>query len=69
MDLFLFYIPLKGKERPAKTKLMPAKLCFVFACTGIKAFGGLVIFRAIAGNINSYSKHIYYILGWVDFGY
>ena len=26
MDLFLFCIPFKGKERPAKTKLMPAKL-------------------------------------------
>ena len=27
--------------------------------TVIKAFGGLVIFRAIAGNINSYSREIY----------
>ena len=26
MDLFLFYIPFKGDERPAKTKLLPAKL-------------------------------------------
>ena len=26
MDSFLFYIPFKGKERPAKTKLFPAKL-------------------------------------------
>ena len=26
MDLFLFYIPFKGEERSAKTKLMPGKL-------------------------------------------
>ena len=26
MDLFLFFIPFKGEERPAKTKLTPAKL-------------------------------------------
>ena len=26
MDSFLFYIPFKGKERPAKTKFIPAKL-------------------------------------------
>ena len=32
MDLLLFYIPFKGKERPAKTKLMPAILCAVLAC-------------------------------------
>ena len=27
--------------------------------TVIKAFGGLVIFRAVAGNITSYSREIY----------
>ena len=32
MVLFLFYIPFKGKERSAKTKLMPAKLSAVLAC-------------------------------------
>ena len=26
VDSFLFYIPFKGKEIPAKTKLFPAKL-------------------------------------------
>ena len=32
MDLIQFYIPFKGKKRPAKTKLMLAKLCAVLAC-------------------------------------
>ena len=32
MDLFLFYIPFKGKERLAKTKLMLAKLGAVLSC-------------------------------------
>ena len=32
VDLSLFYIPFKGKERRAKTKLLPAKLRAVLAC-------------------------------------
>ena len=31
----------------------------LFSCTVINAFGGLIIFRAIAGNITSYSREIY----------
>ena len=31
MDLFLFYIPFKGKERPVNSKMMPTKLCAVLA--------------------------------------
>ena len=33
IDLVLFYISFKGKERPAKTKLLLAKLPAVLACT------------------------------------
>ena len=32
------------------------------SCSVIKAFGGLVIFRAIAGSITSYSREIYALL-------
>ena len=32
MDSSLFYIPFKDKERPAKTKLFPAKLRAVLTC-------------------------------------
>ena len=34
-------------------------LVAVLHCTVINAFGGLVILRAIAGNITSYSREIY----------
>ena len=34
MDSFLFYIPFKDKERPAKTKLFPAKLSAVLVTFG-----------------------------------
>ena len=34
MDLFFSHFPSKGKERPAKTKLMPAKLSAVLATFG-----------------------------------
>ena len=34
MDSFLFYIPFKGKERPAKTKLFLAKLRAVLVTFG-----------------------------------
>ena len=34
MDSFLFYIPVKGKERPEKTKLFPAKLRAVLVTSG-----------------------------------
>ena len=34
MDLFLFYIPFKGKERAEQTKLFPAKLRTVLATLG-----------------------------------
>ena len=33
MDLFLFYIPFIGKERPANKKLVSAKLRAVLACS------------------------------------
>ena len=34
MDVFLFYISFKGKERPAKTNLFPAKLRAVLVTFG-----------------------------------
>ena len=34
LDSFLVYIPFKDKERPAKTKLFPAKLCAVLVTFG-----------------------------------
>ena len=34
MDSFLFYILFKGKERPPKTKLFPAKLRAVLVTFG-----------------------------------
>ena len=34
-------------------------ICNFIACTVINAFVGLVILRAIAGNITSYSREIY----------
>ena len=50
MDLFLFNIPFTGKERAAKTTLMPAKLCAVLATCG---FSEKVQLRAVLVGVES----------------
>ena len=50
MDLFLFNIPFTGKERAAKTTLMPAKLCAVLATFG---FSEKVQLRAVLVGVES----------------
>ena len=50
MDLFLFNIPSKGKERAAKTTLMPAKLCAVLGTFG---FSEKVQLRAVLVGVES----------------
>ena len=46
MDLFLFYIPFKGKERPEKTKLMTTKLRAVLVSAEVRLRLRTVLVRA-----------------------
>ena len=50
MDLFMFYIPFKDKERPAKTKLFWAKPPDSAQCAVLVTFG-------FSENIRNFSKY------------